>query len=296
MCVAVEFFGCPSSDGLISSRLPQTSIINPDLKYDGWISDTTARGKFRSDVSSRLIVSSVGGLGILNDGETSKYLHWSSVSAEPIFLLFAFDSIKEFRSIDFDLKCSRRTSTSCTLKIQIGILESIRESTPVWTNQFRSITIQNNQSDDQTTLTHLILSVAQRRGQFVLIQIIADDGFALSEVSFDNRNEFEDDQQEHLPSSIYIENHLRRLESIAYKSTSETTKSSILFLLFEKNFRLRLANQKLVHLLVFLLVLFALLVIVGLFLWIFSRHVEKDEQFVVDFSTPRDSFDIFRLD
>ena len=216
---------------------------------------------------------------MLNDGETSKYLHWSSVSAEPIFLLFAFDSIKEFRSIDFDLKCSKRTSTSCTLKIQIGIFESIRETTPLWTNRFRSITIQNNQSDDQTTLTHLILSVPQRRGQFVLIQIIADDGFALSEVTFDNRNEFEDDQEGHLPSSIYIENHLRRLESIAYKSTSETTTSSCsLSPSHDKKIRLHVANQNLFHLLIFLLLLFILLLIIGLFLWIFSRRVEKDEQ------------------
>ena len=159
----------------------------------------------------------------MNDGDTSKFLQWLP-SSNPILLLFAFDSIKEFQSVDLDVKCTSISSVSCTVKVKIGIFESILTSTS-WTNQFRSITINNNQQQEDTILTHLILSVGKTKGQFVIIQITAYDGLALSEVTFDNRNEFDDPEQNILPSSIYIENNLRRLESLAMKYPIESTSS-----------------------------------------------------------------------
>jgi hypothetical protein len=151
-----------------------------------------------------------GGLGILTDGDSYQFIQWSS-SSEPILLLFAFDSIKEFESINLDIKCS----SHCTLKINVGVLEIVTSNT-LWTNRFRSIVIDNKQYNDNTTITHLILSLSKIKGQFVIIQINTKEVLALSEVTFNNRNE--NDEQDILPSSVYIEANLRRLESLAFNS------------------------------------------------------------------------------
>jgi hypothetical protein len=156
-----------------------------------------------------------GGLGILNDEETYQFLQWTP-SLKPILLLFAFDSMKQFESIHLDLKCS----SSCSLKINVGILE-IFTSNHLWTNRFRSITVDNNQHRDDTTITHLILSVPKAKGQFVIIQINTKEGLALSEVTFNNRNENND--EDIIPSSIYIEANLRRLESLAFNYIPDET-------------------------------------------------------------------------
>lgn len=162
-----------------------------------------------------------GGLGILNDGDTSKFLRWSP-SSHPILILFGFDSIKEFRAIDFNVKCPFISSQTCNLVIKIGVFETVK-LTNHWTNQFRPITIHRNQQDDDTTLVHLILTVEQMRGQFVIIQILANEGLAISEVTFDNRNEFDGEFLDIWPSSIYVENNLLRLESSMLKSTTIST-------------------------------------------------------------------------
>ncbi|CAF0956662.1 unnamed protein product [Rotaria sp. Silwood1] len=188
-------------DGLISTRLPQRSIINTDLKYDGLIVNSTARG----------------GLGMLTDGDTHHFIHWSP-SSEPILLLFGFDTIKEFQSINLDIKCSLLLLSSCTLKINVGILEIVT-SNNLWTNHFNTISIQNHLYYDNTTQTHLILSVPKTKGQFVIIQINTKEGLALSEITFNNQNEYDNDQYI-IPSSIYIEANLRRLELLAYNAVS----------------------------------------------------------------------------
>jgi hypothetical protein len=157
----------------------------------------------------------LGGLGILTDGNSNEFVQWSP-SSEPILLLFAFDSIKEFQSINLDIKCSLKSLSSCTLKINVGILEIV-SSNHLWTNDFRSIIIEK--SSDITTVTHLILSLSNAKGQFVIIQINTNEGLALSEVTFNNRNEFNDDW-DIIPSSIYIEASLHRLELLAIGSLS----------------------------------------------------------------------------
>jgi len=159
----------------------------------------------------------VGGLGILTDGDTYQFIQWSP-SFEPILLLFAFDSIKEFQSINLDIKCL----LICTLKINVGIYEIVSSNNILWTNRFRSIVINNEHNNDNTTITHLILSLSNIKGQFVIIQINTKDGLALSEVTFNNQNE-NDDEQDILSSSIYIENNLRRLESLGFNSISNET-------------------------------------------------------------------------
>ena len=148
---------------------------------------------------------------MLTDGETSQFLHWSS-SSQPILLLFAFDAIKEFQSIELDLKCPS-TSSSCTVKIDVGIYELVRSTHP-WSNRFQALTISN-----QPTLTHLILAVGQGKGQFVILRLTTDEGLALSEVTFNNRNEYETDDI--LPSSIYVENNLHRLESALFNVSAD---------------------------------------------------------------------------
>ena len=164
-----------------------------------------------------------GGLGVITDGDTYEFLRWPSPS-EPILLLFAFDSIKEFQSIELDVKCALNASSSCTLTINVGIFEIVTLSNS-WTNRFRSITINNNRQHDDATVTHLILSIVKAKGQFVIIQINTNEGLALSEVTFHHRNEF-DDEQDLLPSSIYIERNLRRLESLPFNGISDLTASS----------------------------------------------------------------------
>jgi hypothetical protein len=160
----------------------------------------------------------VGGLGILTDGDSYQFLQWSP-SSEAILLLFAFDSIKQFHSINLDIKCS----SICTLKINIGILEIV-PSNNLWTNRFRSIVIDNQQYNDNTPITHLIFTLSKAKGQFVIIQFNTKEGLALSEVTFNNQNE-NDDDQDILPSSIYIEANLRRLESLAFNSIPDDTMS-----------------------------------------------------------------------
>ncbi len=160
-----------------------------------------------------------GGLGILTDEDTNQFLHWSR-SSEPILLFFAFDSIKQFNSINLDMKCS---SLNCKLKINIGILEIVT-SKYLWTNRFRSILIDNKQQyHDNTTITHLILSLSKTKGQFVIIQINTNQDLALSEITFNNENDNDNDEQEILPSSIYIESNLRRLESLALNYIPDET-------------------------------------------------------------------------
>lgn len=143
-------------------------------------------------------------------------MHWSP-SSEPILLLFAFDSIKEFQSISLDIKCSLLSTSTCTLKINVGILDIVT-SNHLWTNRFHSIAINNNHYHDNSTITHLILSVSKTKGQFVIIQINRNEGLALSEVTFNNKNEYDD--QDIVPSSVYIETNLRRLELLAMASIS----------------------------------------------------------------------------
>jgi hypothetical protein len=172
-------------------------------------------------VSSRL-----GGLGTLNDGDTSAFLQWKA-SSEPIRLLFAFDTIRQFHSIDLDMKCASTLSTVCTVKVDVGIFELVASSARHrWTNRFRSITINSHEKSDDTTLTHLILSVGNTKGQFVIIEIVANEGLALSEVTFDERNDDEHvDEKNLLTSSIYIESNLRRLESAISNLASNGTTS-----------------------------------------------------------------------
>ena len=158
----------------------------------------------------------LGGLGTLTDGDTTKFLRWSR-STEPIFLLFAFDSIKEFQSISLDLQCSLIFSSSCTLKINVGIFEIVT-SNKLWTTHFHPIKIDHNQYNDNTTISHLVLSVSKAKGQFIIIQIDTKDGLALSEVTFKHRND-NDNKPSIVPSSIYIEANLDRLESLALNPT-----------------------------------------------------------------------------
>ena len=168
-------------------------------------------------VSCCCCCSLLGGLGLLSDGDTDRFLHWSR-SSEPILLLFAFDSIKEFHSLTLDMKCFFR----CTFRINIGIVEIVT-SKNVWTNRFRSITIDRKQADDNRTITHLILTLSARKGQFVVVQILTDDQFALSEITFRNKDlEFE---EEILTSAIYIETNLHRLEALAIKTIADDTTS-----------------------------------------------------------------------
>ncbi|CAF3351283.1 unnamed protein product [Rotaria sp. Silwood1] len=214
-------------DGLISTRLPQRSIINTDLKYDGLIVNSTARG----------------GLGMLTDGDTHHFIHWSP-SSEPILLLFGFDTIKEFQSINLDIKCSLLLLSSCTLKINVGILEIVT-SNNLWTNHFNTISIQNHLYYDNTTQTHLILSVPKTKGQFVIIQINTKEGLALSEITFNNQNEYDNDQYI-IPSSIYIEANLRRLELLAYNAVSNEI----------------ILHHRLSYLLIFMLIICVILLIV----------------------------------
>lgn len=239
-CAIIQLFGCQSqseahsreqhnsnevllpSDGLITTRFSQKSLLNADVKYDGSISNSSLRG--RRDYPQPRAINALsllqGGLGILNDGDTYQFLRWSS-SSEPILLLFAFDSIREFHSINLDLKCLALVSSSCTVKINVGILDIVA-SNNIWTNRFQPLAIENSQHLDNTTITHLILAVAKAKGQFVIIQINTKEGLALSEVTFHNRNENEDDDL--VPSSIYVENSLRRLESLALRSVPDDAK------------------------------------------------------------------------
>jgi hypothetical protein len=103
----------------------------------------------------------------------------------------------------------------------VGILDIVSSSN-IWTNRFQSLEIENSQYLDNTTITHLILAVAKTKGQFVIIQINTREGLALSEVTFHNRNENDDDDI--VPSSIYVENSLRRLESLALHSVPDDAK------------------------------------------------------------------------
>jgi hypothetical protein len=154
---------------------------------------------------------------MLSDGDTYQFVQWSP-SSEPIILLFAFDSIKEFQSINLDIKCLLK----CTFKINIGVFEIVSSNNNLWTNRFRSIVINNKQYNDNRTITHLILALSKIKGQFVIIQINTNDGLALSEVTFNNENEYSD-EKDILPSSIYIETNLRRLESLAFNSIPDET-------------------------------------------------------------------------
>ncbi|UJR24949.1 hypothetical protein I4U23_006313 [Adineta vaga] len=246
ICANIQLFGCSSQSGLISTRFSQKSIINSDVKYDGLITNTTVRG----------------GLGILNDGDTYQFLRWSP-SSEPILLLFAFDSIKEFHSINLDLKCSIHLSSSCTVKINVGILDIV-SSNNIWTNRFQSLEIENSQHLDNTTITHLILTVAKTKGQFVIIQINIKEGLALSEVTFHNRNENNDDD-DIVPSSIYIENNLRRLETIALHSIPDDIK----------------LYGKLLHILLFIIVICGVLAIFLCISCIFTRKQKEDPKTIV---------------
>ncbi|CAF4575945.1 unnamed protein product [Rotaria socialis] len=238
ICTVIQVYGCLSQNGLISTRFPQRSIINTDLKYDGLITNTTARG----------------GLGMLTDADTYQFIHWSP-SSEPILILFAFDSIREFQSINLDLKCSSLLSSTCSLKINVGISEIVKSNNNnLWTNRFHSISINSNQYRDNITVIHLILPVSQTKGQFVIIQIDTKEGLALSEVTFNNRNEYDD--QDIIPSSIYIEANLRRLELLAITSISNEI----------------ILQHRLSYLLIFILIICALLL---MFLLISCMFREK---------------------
>ncbi|CAF4441800.1 unnamed protein product, partial [Adineta steineri] len=84
---------------------------------------------------------------------------------------------------------------------------------------------ENKPNDDNTTITHLILTVSKTKGQFVIIQINTKAGLALSEITFNNRNENDNNEdQDIVPSSIYIEANLRRLESLALNSIPDDIK------------------------------------------------------------------------
>ncbi|CAF3774540.1 unnamed protein product [Rotaria magnacalcarata] len=239
ICTVIQVYGCLSQNGLISTRFRQRSIINADLKYDGLITNTTTRG----------------GLGMLTDADTYQFIHLSP-SSEPILILFAFDSIREFQSINLDLKCSSLLSSTCSLKINVGILEIVKSNNNnLWTNRFHSISINSNQYHDNITVTHLILSVSQTKGQFVIIQIDTKEGLALSEVTFNNRNEYDD--QDIIPSSIYIEANLRRLELLAITSISNEI----------------ILQHRLSYLLIFILIICALLL---MFLLISCMFREKN--------------------
>lgn len=211
---------------------------------------------------------------MLTDGDTSKFLHWSS-SPRPILLLFAFDSIKEFQSIELDLKCAA-SSSSCTLRIDVGIFEVVRSSHP-WSNRFRPLTISNDLHSSEATLTHLILAVGQGKGQFVIVRITADAGLALSEVTFNNRNEY--DTQDILPSSIYVENNLHRLELALFNTSTDSLTgkkeigkdaSSLLFI--------GLDQHKLWSGVTLLLLACAFLVLITLISCLFIQHKHDQHQ------------------
>jgi len=218
-----------------------------------------------------LVFSYSGGLGMLNDGDAYRFLQWSPPS-EPILLMFAFDSIKEFHSINLDIKCSLLSSSSCSLKINIGVLEIVT-SDNLWTNRFRSVEIENNQYHDNTTITHLILALSKTKGQFVIIQINTKDGLALSEVTFDNRNE-NDDEEAIIPSSIYIETNLRRLELLALNSKPDEVKCKdarkYIFEIFSIEFPL--VHGRLLNLFILILIICGLL---GIFIFISCMFSQK---------------------
>lgn len=117
------------------------------------------------------------------------------------------------------MKCSFH----CTFQINIGIFEIIT-SKNLWTNRFRSITIDRKHSDDNRTITHLILTLSRRKGQFLVLQINTNDPFELSEVTFNNQNL--DFEEEILTSSVYIETNLHRLESFAIQTIADDTTSN----------------------------------------------------------------------
>ncbi|CAF2726316.1 unnamed protein product [Rotaria sp. Silwood2] len=239
ICITIQVYGCQSENGLISTRFSQKSILNTDLKYDGLIINSTARG----------------GLGMLTDEDTNHFVYWSP-SSQPILLLFAFDTIKEFQSINLDIKCSLWLSSSCTLKINVGILEIVT-SNNLWTNRFQTISIRNHFYYDNTTITHLILSVPKTKGQFVIIQINTKESLALSEVTFNNRIEYNEDDDDYLniiPSSIYIENNLHRLELLALSSISNEI----------------ILHHRLSYLLIFMLIICVILLMFLLISYIFK--------------------------
>lgn len=100
----------------------------------------------------------------------------------------------------------------------------------VWTNRFRSITIDRKHVEDNRTITHLILTLSKRKGQFVVLQILTNEQFGLSEVTFQNHDlEFE---QEILTSAMYIETNLHRLETLALQTISHDTTSKSIRMLF----------------------------------------------------------------
>jgi len=152
---------------------------------------------------------------MLTDGDIYQFIQWSST--QPILLLFAFDTIREFRSIEFDLKCFPK----CTLKINVGIFEFVTKP-EFWTNRFRSIRISQQDEQQNSTITHLLLAISKLKGQFVVIQINTDQQIGISEVTFNQNNDFSSEHDHYIfPSNAYIETNLHRLESLATKSLSD---------------------------------------------------------------------------
>lgn len=149
---------------------------------------------------------------MLTDGDVYQFIQWSS--KQPILLLFAFDTIREFRSIEFDLKCF----PECTLKINVGIFEFVTKP-EFWTNRFRSIRIQQQDEQQNSTITHLLLAISKLKGQFIVIQINTDQQIGISEVTFNQNLDLSTDYI--FPSNGYIESNLHRLEYLASKSLSD---------------------------------------------------------------------------
>lgn len=106
VCLRVELYGCSFPDGVVSYELPQGHRYGPDVDLaDSFYDGTTVEGRLR------------GGLGLLTDGDegqanfqldeseagvrSHQWIGWkndslSSSNADPVSIVFGFDSVRNF--------------------------------------------------------------------------------------------------------------------------------------------------------------------------------------------------------
>ncbi|CAF0813035.1 unnamed protein product [Didymodactylos carnosus] len=201
-CLKIELYGCRYDGGLISYRMAQS--VQRDYIYDGIISNTSLRG----------------GLGMLTDNDPLKYLQWPrNASTNSQIFLFAFNCIRRFQSTEIVLRCINddnvnvdSSSLFCSYKLNIGFFDSskivrYRKNEQIWSNVY---TMNINEHDETT----LLLSLNDKIGQFIIIQITVDvhHSLLLSDIKFNSHNDVL--LQCTPPSYAFIEGHLHKLEQI----------------------------------------------------------------------------------
>ncbi|CAF1013674.1 unnamed protein product [Didymodactylos carnosus] len=183
MCLQLELFGCPFTDGVVSYSMFQgvtTNLLLEDETYDGYYDTNT---KFLS-----------GGLGQLSDGQTGadnyrenrgyKWVGWrdNHVDKKPISIVFNFDYIRNFSRLTIH---ANNYYTNGVYVFRSAVIKFSRSEQDY--NNTPSLVYHHQRDENFDLARPVMIDLKYHVGSRIQLELYFDSNWLLiSEVTFDS--------------------------------------------------------------------------------------------------------------